>query len=68
MSNLQSNYLTAAQVNAERLKADKIIMANAYGLPLYQNVSVTAWSKALKGVKPAPLSPQLVWNFWEWSY
>jgi peptide/nickel transport system substrate-binding protein len=68
MSNLQSNYLTAAQVDAERLKADKIIMANAYGLPLYQNVSVTAWSKALKGVKPAPLSPQLVWNFWEWSY
>ena len=68
MNNLQSNYLTAAQVNAERLKADKIIMANAYGLPLYQNVSVTAWSKALKGVKPAPLSPQLVWNFWEWSY
>ncbi len=68
LKGLQSNYLTAAQVNAERLKADKIIIANAYGLPLYQNVSITAWSKALKGVKPAPLSPTTVWNYWEWSY
>jgi len=68
LSGLQSNYLTTAQVNAERLKADKIIIANAYGLPLYQNVSITAWSKALKNVKPAPLSPTTVWNYWEWSY
>ena len=68
LSGLQSNYMTTAQANAERLKADKIIIANAYGLPLYQNVSLTAWSKALKGVKPAPLSPTTVWNYWEWSY
>lgn len=68
LSGLQSNYMTTAQANAERLKADKIIIANAYGLPLYQNVSMTAWSKALKGVKPAPLSPTTVWNYWEWSY
>lgn len=68
LKGLQSNYLTASQVNSERLKADKIIMENAYGLPLYQNVSVTAWSKALQGIKPAPLSPTTVWNYWEWSY
>lgn len=68
LKGLQSNYLTAAQVDAERLKADKIIIANAYGLPLYQNVSISAWSKALKGIKPAPLSPNLVWNYWEWSF
>lgn len=68
LTGLQSNYMTTAQANAERLKADKIIIANAYGLPLYQNVSLTAWSKALKGVKPAPLSPTTVWNYWEWSY
>ena len=68
LKGLQSKYLTAAQVDAERLKADKIIYANAYGLPLYQNVSISAWSKALKGIKPAPLSPNLVWNYWEWSF
>ncbi|MEY4337315.1 MAG: hypothetical protein RL680_210, partial [Actinomycetota bacterium] len=29
---------------------------------------VVAVNKDLKNVKPAPLSPQMVWNYWEWTY
>jgi len=68
LKSLQGDYLTAAQVTAKRLAADKIVMANAYGLSLYQNVTIAASSKALYNVKPAPLSPNIVWNYWEWHF
>ena len=29
---------------------------------------VVAVNKDLKNVKPGPLSPQMVWNYWEWTY
>ena len=68
LKSLQGDYLTAAQVTAKRLAADKIVMANAYGLSLYQNVTIAASSKALYNVKPAPLSPNIVWNYWQWHF
>lgn len=39
---------------------------NAYTLPLFQWPGITAVSTDLKGVKPSPISPNLVWNYWEW--
>jgi len=68
LKSLQGDYLTAAQVTAKRLAADKIVMDNAYGLSLYQNVTIAASSKALANVKPAPLSPNIVWNYWQWHF
>ena len=60
--------LPSDQITAKYLAAEKILMADAVSLPIFQHPAVTAVSSALKGVKPAPLSPNLVWNYWEWHY
>jgi peptide/nickel transport system substrate-binding protein len=68
MTSLQSDILTPAQVTAKRLAADKIIMANAWGLPLYASPIITAYNKDLKNIKPAPVGDNITWNYFEWSY
>lgn len=47
---------------------EKEYFKDAVGLPLFQWASVAAASKTLKNVKPSALSPQVIWNFWEWKY
>ena len=65
---LQGDILTAKQVTAARLGIDKRIMANAWGLTLYANPTITAYTKTLKNVKPAPVGANTTWNFFEWHY
>ena len=50
------------------IKADRALFADAVTLPVFVHPGVNAINKNLKGVKPAPLSPQLTWNYWEWTY
>ena len=50
------------------ITADRALFADAVTLPVFTHPGVTAINKDLKGLKPAPLSPQLTWNYWEWSY
>lgn len=50
------------------IKAERIIHDEALTIGVFQFPAVTAYNKDLKGVKPAPLSPTLVWNFWDWAY
>ena len=50
------------------ITADRALFADAVTLPVFTHPGVTAINKNLKGLKPAPLSPQLTWNYWEWSY
>jgi peptide/nickel transport system substrate-binding protein len=59
---------TDAQIGTLMGKVDKIISDNAWSLPMYQWVSVTAYSTGLKGIKPSAINPTAVWNVWEWSY
>ena len=68
MKSLQGEILTPAEVTAKRLAADKIIMSNYWGLALYANPTITAFNKALKNVKPAPVGNNTTWNYFEWSY
>ncbi len=68
LSSLQGDVLTAKQITSLRAQADKIIMANAWGLALYANPNIAAFNKALKNIKPAPIGDTLTWNFFEWSY
>jgi peptide/nickel transport system substrate-binding protein len=68
MQSLQSDILTPAEVTAKRLAADKIITANAWGMALYANPVATAYNKALKNIKPAPVGNNITWNYFEWSY
>jgi peptide/nickel transport system substrate-binding protein len=50
------------------ISAERILMDQALTIPVFQHPAVTAYNSALKNVKPAPLSPTLVWNYWEWDY
>jgi len=68
LTSLESDILTPKQVVEKRLAADKIIISNYWGLPLYANPVLASYNKALKNVKPAPIGNNLTWNFWEWSY
>jgi peptide/nickel transport system substrate-binding protein len=60
---LSRSSLAIAYTNAER-----ILNEQALTVPVFQFPAVTAYNSALKNVKPAPLSPTLVWNYWEWTY
>jgi len=60
--------LTPDQAYQVNLTFEKEYFKDAVGLPLFQWASVIAATKSLKNVKPSPLSPQVVWNFWEWRY
>ncbi len=60
--------LTPAQITAKYLAAEKTLMKDAVSLPIFQHPQITSYVKTLKGVKPAPLVPNLVWNYWEWHY
>jgi peptide/nickel transport system substrate-binding protein len=59
---------TVAQKAAAATKGEKVLVNEAYSLGLFQHPGVTAFNNALKNVKPAPLSPNHYWNFWEWRY
>jgi peptide/nickel transport system substrate-binding protein len=36
-------------------------------MTLYQIPSVVAWSSKIENVKDAPLTPNVFWNYWQWS-
>lgn len=65
---LRGSLLSEKDKLAQYTIIEKEIMADALTLPIYQHPGVTAVNKKLKNVKPNPLSPQLVWNYWEWKY
>lgn len=65
---LESDILTPAQVTAKRAAIEKIVVANAWGLALYANPTITAFNKALKNIKTAPVGNNITWNYFEWSY
>jgi peptide/nickel transport system substrate-binding protein len=50
------------------IQAERIIHAEGLTNGVFQFPAVTAFNSNLKGVKPAALSPTLVWNWWEWAY
>jgi peptide/nickel transport system substrate-binding protein len=68
MKSLEGDILTPAEITAKRLAADKLIMANAWGLPLYANPTIASYSKDLKGIDPAPIGANITWNFFDWSF
>ena len=67
-ASLQGDILTPSQVTAKRLAIDKLVMKHAWGLTLYANPTITAYTKTLKNVKPAPVGANTTWNFFEWHY
>jgi hypothetical protein len=60
--------MTDAQIAAKRLAIEKVVHDSYWGLPLYQNATLTAHSTSLINVKPAPIGQNVVWNYWEWHF
>ncbi|WP_022881336.1 ABC transporter family substrate-binding protein [Gryllotalpicola ginsengisoli] len=46
---------------------DKQLVSDGFGTTLFQFPDVTAWNNNVKGVKYAPLTPNVFWNFWDWT-
>jgi len=65
---LRGSLLSEKAKLAQYTLIEKEIMADALTLPIFQHPGVTAVNTKLKNVKSNPLSPQLVWNYWEWKY
>jgi len=65
---LRKSLLSEKDKLAQYLIVEKQVLADAVTLPIFQHPGVTAVNKKLQNVKPNPLSPQLVWNYWEWKY
>jgi peptide/nickel transport system substrate-binding protein len=65
---LRGKLLSEKEKLAQYLIVEKELMNDAVSLPIFQHPGVTAVNAKLQNVKPNPLSPQLVWNYWEWKY
>jgi peptide/nickel transport system substrate-binding protein len=63
---LQSDYNKAEQIQLLQ-QIDKDVWADAYGVTLFQFPDVTAFSNKIKNVKDAPLSPNVFWNYFDWT-
>jgi len=46
---------------------DKEVWGDAYGVTIFQFPDVTGFSNKVTGVKDAPLSPNVFWNFFDWQ-
>ncbi|MCY7325447.1 MAG: ABC transporter family substrate-binding protein [Microbacteriaceae bacterium] len=49
------------------VKAEEIIGAQAWSVPIFQFPGIVSWSSKIDGVVPGFLSPSYFWNFWEWT-
>ena len=65
---LGASPLTAAQITAKYLQVDQELIKDAVTLPVFQHPSANGVSAKLQGVAPSPLSPNLVWNLWDWYF
>jgi hypothetical protein len=63
-----NNVKSATAVTRDIITAERIVTDEALTLAIFQHPAVTATNSALKNIKPAPLTPNLVWNYWEWTY
>jgi peptide/nickel transport system substrate-binding protein len=60
--------LTPAQIADKYLKVDQELIKDAVTLPVFQHPSANGVTAKLMGVAPSPLSPNLVWNLWDWYF
>ena len=60
--------LKRSEVIKKYIEAEKLIVADAITLNIFQWPSALPYNKALKNVKPASLSPNYLWNYWELGY
>jgi peptide/nickel transport system substrate-binding protein len=57
-----------AERYARYLAIEKLMAEDAVSIPIFLWPTLTAFNSDLKGVSPAPLVPNGLWNFWDWKY
>ncbi len=60
---MSTNALVNKYIQIERITNNDAITQGVFIHP-----GILAVNENLKGIKPSPLSPQIVWNYWEWKY
>lgn len=45
---------------------DTQLFADGYGLPLFQQPSLTAFRTTVTGIRRSPFPPGVFWNIWQW--
>ena len=60
--------LSESLLAAKYIQIERLTNADAITTGVFIHPGVAAVNKDLKNVKPGPLSPQMVWNYWEWTY
>lgn len=65
---LQATTLPSSTVTRLRIQIEQAVAKDAFFLGIFQNPEVTAFNSQLQNVVPAPLSPNLFWNFWTWHF
>ena len=62
---LSSTTSTSGQAQIET-EIDRQLFASAYGVPLFQQPSLTAFRTTVVGIRRSPFAPGVFWNIWEW--
>jgi len=60
--------LTPKQRLEQYTIVEKELYSNSVTLPIVQFPEIAGVNAKLQNIKYGPLSPQIVWNFWEWKY
>jgi len=60
--------MSDAALATKYAQIERLINADAVTIGVFVHPGILAVNENLKNVKPSPLSPQLVWNYWEWTY
>jgi len=65
---LGATLLTPKQKLEQYIIIEKELMANSVTLPIVQFPELVGVNGKLQNIKPGPLAPQIVHNYWEWKY
>jgi peptide/nickel transport system substrate-binding protein len=65
---LGASLLTPQQRLEQYTIVEKELYNDSVTLPIVQFPEIAGVNGKLQNVKPGPLAPQVVWNFWEWRY
>jgi peptide/nickel transport system substrate-binding protein len=65
---LGATLLTPKQRLEQYTIVEKELYSNSVTLPIVQFPEIAGVNAKLQNIKYGPLSPQIVWNFWEWKY
>jgi len=66
--NVFEGALSATELVTASVNAEKLLYSHYWSLPLYQWPGFASWNSDLKGILYNPLNPNLVWNYWAWTY